>query len=279
MSTEAVEITRTSRSNLALAFISLPPERRRDMATFYAFCRLVDDIGDEPGRSVEEKAAALADWKRALEESFDGEPHLAAEVRELIAKYRIPHNLPAEIITGVEMDLHPMPFETWKDLEKYCWRVASAVGLVSIEIFGYNNPQTRAYAVQLGLALQITNILRDVAQDFENGGRVYLPMEDIRRFGVQLEDVASHRHTPEFSALMEFEAQRASDYFQHAVKLLPVEDRRAMVAAEIMRKVYARLLRRMRSGGFRVLEKRYKLSKAEKTLTVARAWLWNALGR
>jgi len=279
MSTEAVDITRTSHSNLALAFVSLPPKRRRDMVTFYAFCRLIDDIGDEPGRPVEEKAAALADWKRALEEEFEGEPRLASEMRTLLAKYRIQKNLAAEIIAGVEMDLKPVRFETWADLEKYCWRVASAVGLVSIEIFGYRNPQTREYAVQLGMALQITNILRDVAQDFENGGRVYLPMEELRRFGVSLEDLEHRRQTPEFFALMQFEAQRASEFFQQAVKLLSTQDRRSMVAAEIMRKVYARLLRRMRSGGFRVLEKRYKLSKAEKTITVARAWLWNALGR
>jgi len=275
-SPSAEAITRSSKSNLALAFITLPPERRRDITTFYAFCRVIDDIADEPDLPPEEKARQLAAWKRALCEPFAEEPPLAAAVRALIAKYRLREDLLREIILGCEMDLTPVRYATYEDLRLYCHRVASVVGLVSIEIFGYRNPRTQGYATELGQALQLTNILRDVAKDLANGGRIYLPLEDLERFGISPEELTQRQGGPRFHELMAFEARRAENLYASAVAGLPREDRRSMVAAEMMRHVYHRLLLKMREDGFRVFERQYRLSKLEKLGIAARMLL---LGR
>jgi len=266
----AETITRKSKSNLALAFAALPPERRRDITTFYAFCRVIDDIADEPGQPISEKERQLADWKRALCEAFEDEPPLAAEVRALIAKYQLKQELLVELINGCEMDLTPVRYETGDDLLRYCYRVASVVGLVSIEIFGYKNPATQRYAVELGYALQWTNIIRDVAKDLANGGRIYLPLADLARFGITPEDLAERQGGPRFSELMAFEADRAEAFYAHAVAELPAEDRRSMAAAEMMRRIYHQLLGKMRRDGFRVFEKDYRLGKIEKLWIVFR---------
>lgn len=269
----AETITQASKSNLALAFIALPPERRRDITVFYAFCRVVDDIADEPGPPPAEKKRRLEAWKRALGEPFEGEPSLAAEVRALIAKYRLDPGLLLEVIRGCEMDLAPARYGTFDELLGYCYRVASAVGLVSIEIFGYRNPATREYAVQLGYALQLTNIVRDVAKDLANGGRVYLPLADLERFGITPEDLAERRGGPRFAELMAFEAGRAEAFYARAAGALPPEDRASMLPAEMMRRVYFRLLQKMRRDGFRVFETSYRLGKLEKLAIVTRALL------
>jgi len=270
----AETITRSSKSNLALAFIALPPERRRDITTFYAFCRMIDDIADEPGPSPAEKTCALAAWKRALCKPFAGEPALAAEVRALIAKYHLNENLLLQLIQGCEMDLTPVRYETWDDLLRYCYHVASVVGLVSIEIFGYRNPATRRYAVELGYALQLTNILRDVAKDLANEGRIYLPLSDLAQFGITPEDLAQRQGGPRFRELMAFEADRAESLYARAIAELPPEDRRAMAAAEMMRRVYHRILGKMRRDGFRVFEKPYRLGKLEKLAIICRTLLF-----
>ena len=228
---DAAQITRASKSNLALAFVALPRERRADISVFYAFCRVVDDIADEPGDPVF-KQAGLDAWKRAVAEKFDGEPALAAAVHALIAKYSLPVAHFHEIIAGVEMDLHGAAYATWEDLRLYCHRVASVVGLVSIEIFGCRDPRAREYAEQLGLALQLTNILRDVGQDLANEGRIYLPAEDLARFGVTPADLAAQRRDERFLALMDFEATRARDFFGKARQSVPVGDRRALRSEE-----------------------------------------------
>ncbi len=272
-SPSAEAITHASKSNLALAFISLPRERKRDITTFYAFCRIVDDIADSSSHSPAEKQTALDLWKRAIEAPVEQEPALAPEIRALIERYNIPREHLREIIAGVEMDIHPRRFETWDDLRIYCYRVASAVGLASIEIFGYRNAACREYAIQLGLALQITNILRDVRQDFKNGGRIYLPRMEMAQFGYTEDDLRGATYDARFIALMDFEASRAWKFYAEAEELLPAEDRRAMVAAEIMRRVYARLLRKMQRDRFRVFEKRYKLSRVEKLLAIAPSFL------
>ena len=269
----AEAITRSSQSNFALAFLVLPRERRRDITTFYAFCRVIDDIADEPGPTSTERERQLADWKRALCEPFAGEPPLAAEVRSLIAKYRLPPDLLAEVIRGCEMDLVPARYETQEDLRRYCYRVASAVGLVSIEIFGYRNPATQRYAVELGYALQWTNILRDVGKDVANGGRIYLPLADLARFGITPEDLALRRGGERFGELMAFEARQAEVFYDRALAELPSEDRRSMAAAEMMRRIYHRLLQKMRRDGFRVFEKQYRLGKLEKLGIAARVLL------
>ena len=260
----AETITKSSKSNLALAFVSLSPERRQDMTTFYAFCRIVDDIADEPSRAPDQKRVELGAWRKAVAEKFDGEPALANEVRCLIQKYGISLDYFYEIIAGVEMDIEPAHFQTFNDLRLYCYRVASAVGLASIEIFGYKNQECKQYAVDLGLALQLTNILRDVGQDYQNGKRIYLPIEDLNRFGYSEHDLAAGLNNAAFQALMEFQAARAESFYEKAVAVLPPGDCRSMGAAEIMRKVYHRLLVKMKKEQFRVFEKRYSLSKLEK---------------
>jgi phytoene synthase len=173
-----------------------------------------------------------------------------------------------EIIDGVEMDLRNVRYNSFEELRVYCYRVASAVGLVSIEIFGYRNPACRQYAIQLGLALQMTNIIRDVGKDLSNG-RIYLPQQDLARFEYPEENLRLKKYNNPFLRLMEFEAARAEEFFAHAAELLPREDRRSMVAAEIMRSVYQALLRRMKADGFRVFEKEYRLSRLAKSGHVA----------
>ncbi len=266
---DPAQITATSRSNLALAFVSLPRDRKRDIELFYAFCRLVDDIADDPAMPVQEKASQLAAWEAGITGPDDSQP-LASAVRDLIERRGIEREHFLEIIAGVRMDLEPVRYETFQELAVYCHRVASVVGLVSIEIFGYKNPRCKRYAVALGMALQLTNILRDVAVDLENGGRIYLPLEDMQRFGLQPEGLRDAADKYAFRALMEYEAGRAEAFYADAVRLLPGEDRRSMVAAEIMRRVYHRLLRKMKHDGFRVFKNRYRVSKATKAMIVAR---------
>jgi phytoene synthase len=259
----AAKITRQSKSNLALAFISLSGERKRDITTFYAFCRVIDDIADSTTLDVEKKQERLAAWRRMLRVVQPNETELAADIRCVIAKYSLTPEMLEEIIAGVEMDLTISRYDTFEDLRLYCYRVASAVGLVSIEIFGYRNPACKEYAVQLGLALQTTNIIRDVGKDLRNG-RIYLPLEDIMRFGYSETELQGGQYNDRFLRLMEFEAARARGFFARATELLPREDRRSMVAAEIMGSVYRGLLRKIERDRFRVFEKDYRLNKIDK---------------
>ena len=265
----AAEITRGSKSNLALAFVSLGKAQRRDITVFYAFCRVIDDIADEPALPVEQKARQLATWRAALTAPAPNESAIAPEVRGLMSKYPITPAMLEEIIDGVEMDLTISRYETFEDLRAYCYRVASAVGLVSIEIFGYKNPACREYAIELGLALQITNIVRDVAKDLEND-RIYLPRADMAEFGYTEQDLRARRHDERFVRLMRYEADRAEAYFSNAAALLPREDRRAMVGAEIMASIYHTLLRQMRQDGFQVFRRGYGLGKLAKLFHVVR---------
>lgn len=269
----AEQITRASKSNLAFGFIALPRERRRDISAFYAFCRTVDDIADDPTRELGERRALLEVWKESLTRPVVNEHALAAAVRGLIEKYALPPEYLREIIAGVEMDLSGAHYETWEDLQIYCHRVASVVGLVSIEIFGYRDVACRQYAVDLGLALQLTNIIRDIGEDYANGGRIYLPRADMARFGYRVEDLAAGKRTPEFLKLMNFQAERALGFYRTAEALRPRCDRRTMVAAEIMRAIYQRLLVRMQREEFDVYAKRYRLSGIAKARCVARVLL------
>lgn len=268
----AREITRASKSNLALAFVSLGRERRRDITVFYAFCRVIDDIADATDFSVEEKAAQLTRWRQALVRPTTDESPVAPQVRELLTKYPITPAMLEEIIDGVEMDLTISHYETFAELREYCYRVASAVGLVSIEIFGYRNSACREYAIALGLALQVTNILRDVAKDLENG-RIYLPQEDMARASYSKADLQAHTYNEDFVRLMQLEADRAHAYFAEAKALLPREDRRSMIGAEIMAAIYYALLSRMERDRFRVFERDYILGKLAKFWHVTRQLL------
>ena len=259
----AATITRQSKSNLALAFVSLGAERKRDITVFYAFCRVVDDIADSAELSVTEKRARLGKWRQMLRATVSNEPSLARDVRELVQKYSLPPEMLDEIISGVEMDLDTLRYSTFKELRVYCYRVASAVGLVSIEIFGYKNPRCREYAIDLGLALQTTNIIRDVWKDFQ-AGRVYLPQEDLMRFQYTEAELGQRQYNDRFLQLMQFQAARAREFFSRAAAALPPEDRRAMAPAEIMSSIYRALLQRIELDKFRVFEKEYGLSKLEK---------------
>ncbi len=269
---DAAEIARRAKSNLAFALAFLPAERRRDMVTFYAFCRLVDDIADEDGFSLKDRRIQLGAWRRIVRREQEPANDLARELVDLPAKYDFAPSLLEEIIDGVSMDLETQRFQTFDDLKGYCYKVASAVGLVSLPIFGVPPPQGQDYAVNLGYALQLTNILRDVGIDWENGRRVYLPAEDMARFGYTEADLAAGRHTPEFVALMEHEAARAGDFFAAATAAFPKGHRRQLQAAEAMRHIYNGILWKMRRDKFRVFGHRYRLSLPRKVTILVGSW-------
>src|SRR5436309_5101394 len=270
----AARITRQSKSNLALAFISLGRERKRDITIFYAFCRVIDDIADSSELNVVQKRVRLKAWRTMLRAAGADEPSLARDVRSLIDKYSLSPGMLEEIIAGVEMDLSISRFATFQEQHVYCYRVASAVGLVSIEIFGYHNPRCKEYALELGLALQMTNIIRDVGRDLRYGS-IYLPQEDLARLNYSEAELQDRQYNERFVRLMEFEATRAQEFFSLAAAALPSEDRRAMVPAQIMSSIYRGLLRQMELDKFRVFEKEYRLSKMEKVGQIAAQLLKN----
>ena len=249
------------KSNLAFALGCLPPARRRDALVFYDFCRAVDDIADDPGRSSEEKRELLELWKTCLNRERD----LPEPLIGVLVRHGIDRRLLFEIVLGVETDIEPTRFQTYEDLRTYCWRVASAVGLVSIEIFGCKNPASKSYAELLGYALQMTNILRDVAEDAAVG-RIYLPIEDLRKFDVSESSLLAGKPSGNFTALMRFEAGRARALFADARHALPDDDADSLKPAELMRTIYERILSRMEADNFRVFAKRYRLSRVEKLL-------------
>lgn len=264
------QIARRSKSNLALALSTLPRRRKQDMVTFYAFCRVIDDIADEPVDTVEERTAALEAWRQGLRNGFTEPDELQQELAEMIKRYSIDPELLVQIVDGVSCDLTQNRYETYEDLLAYCYKVACVVGLVSIEIFGYRNPRCKEYSVALGYALQLTNIIRDVGEDARNG-RIYLPQEDLRRFGVTEDQITRGVHTPEFEALMLFEHDRARSFYYEAEKLLPNEDRHTMLAAEMMAQVYSEILEKIRRRHFEVFGPRIGLGKLRK-ITILSAY-------
>ncbi len=275
MTEQSQEITRKSASNLALAFILLPKPRREAMAALYAFCREVDDVADEETVPVEQRRAGLAAWREDVRLACEGKkPSFAVnkELQPIIAQYHLPFHDFDDLIRGVEMDLDIMRYQTYEDLEKYCYRVASVVGLLSIEIFGYKNPNCRNYAINLGQALQLTNILRDVRNDAERG-RIYLPLAELKKFKVTQEEILQFEYSERFAELASSVAAKAKSYYDIARKSLPKEDRRSMIAAELMSAVYSRLLDELERRRYNVFgEKRVSLSKAEKIGLILRAW-------
>ena len=260
----ASDITRQAKSNLAFALHILPKERRDDAVIFYAYCRVIDDLADDLEVPEEERERALGEWKHGLEHGFDNPDALQQDVLALRERLGIPTQLLVAVIDGCRMDLRPQRFGTWEDLSKYTWKVACAVGLVSIRIFGATDPATEKYAVALGHALQITNILRAVGEDLDNGVRIYLPLADFARFQYSERDLIGKVYDGRFVAMMAYQADRAEAYFKEAEDLLPEADRSSLVAAEVMREIYHTLLKKMRKDGFRVFDRRYRLSKARK---------------
>jgi len=278
---ESQAITQKSASNLALAFIMLPKERRDAMSVLYAFCREVDDVADEEQAPTERRREQLGAWREDVRRATDGGAPQFAVNRELqpVAKqFHLPFSLFDELIQGCEMDLEKKRYENYEELELYCYRVASVVGLLSIEIFGYRNPRSRDYAIYLGKALQLTNILRDVRTDAERG-RIYLPQSELARFKVTEREILNFEYSDRFHALAESVAARAKHFYRLARETLPPEDRRSMVAANLMGEVYWRLLGKLERQQFNVFgPKPTRLNKAQKLLLIFRSWCRFILG-
>ena len=279
---ESRNITQKSASNLALAFILLPKAKRDGMSALYAFCREVDDVADEESVPVETRRTQLAAWREDVRRACTGGAPEFPVNRELQSVIRTHPGLRFELfddlIRGVEMDLDIKRYQTHAELEQYCYRVASVVGLLSIEIFGYTNPRTRDYAVYLGKALQLTNILRDVRTDAERG-RIYLPLEELARFGVTEEEILQGHYSPRFRDLAISVAARARHFYKLALESLPPEERRSMAAAELMGSVYWRLLEKLEARAFNVFgPEPTRVTKAQKILLILRTWLRIASG-
>ncbi len=229
-------ITRKSASNLALAFVLLPKPRRKGMAALYAFCREVDDVADDESRPVQQRREELAAWRADIARACTrGRPQFPVnqELQPFVLRHGLAFEHFDELIRGVEMDLDIKRYENYADLELYCYRVASVVGLLSIEIFGYKNPACREYAHHLGKALQLTNILRDVRADARRG-RIYLPQEELARYRVEPQEILQLKYSERFRQLAAAVAQHARGFYRSAREILPPEDRRSMAAAELM---------------------------------------------
>jgi phytoene synthase len=266
-------VTRAAASNFYWGFRLLPQERRRALSAVYAFCRAADDIADEPGER-REPARLLARWRAELDAAYAGRPRhpIGIALADAASRFALPRAHFEAVIDGVAMDLSRTRYETWEgDLERYCWAVAAAVGLLAIEIFGYRNPSARDYAVNLGLAFQLTNILRDVAEDARRG-RIYLPRADLERFGCAEADVLAGRLTDALRATMAFECARAGEYYGRARFSLAEEDRQSMAPAEAMRLIYEQLLRRVMFRRWDVFGPKVRLTRPEKAALAVAAW-------
>ena len=268
-------ITRKSASNLALAFLLLPRAKRDAMSALYAFCREVDDVADNESAPAEKRREQLASWRADVRHACAGEaPQFAVnrELQPVIREYRLPFTLFDELLKGCEMDFNIKRYDNFEQLELYCYRVASVVGLLSIEIFGYKNPACRNYAVYLGKALQLTNILRDVCTDAERG-RIYLPLDELKKNNVAPDEILRHEYSERFSKLAASVASHAKNFYRLARQTLPPEDRRSMVAAELMGSVYWQLLQKLERQRFNVFGGRpTRLGTSQKLLLILRAW-------
>jgi 15-cis-phytoene synthase len=269
-------ITRKSASNLALAFILLPRPKRDAMSALYAFCREVDDVADEETVPTEKRREQLAAWLEDIRSACEnGSPQFPVnrELQSVVRQFRLPFTLFDELIKGCEMDLEKARYENFENLELYCHRVASVVGLLSIEIFGYQNPACRDYAIYLGKALQLTNILRDVKTDAARG-RIYLPQSELEKFNVRENEILAFKYTANYRALAASVAERARNFYDLARKTLPAEDCKSMIAAELMGSVYWQLLKKLEANDFNVFgEKPVRISKPHKLVLIFRAWL------
>ncbi len=262
------EVTKAAKSNLAFALNCLPKERRDDMVTFYAFCRIVDDIADSESLPLAEKQVQLGAWKKAFERGEVAEGSFEKSVLALAAKHAIDTQLFLAVVEGCTEDLTPVVFQTWEALKQYNWKVACAVGMVSAKIFGCSTPESETYAVKLGHALQLTNILRDVGHDWDFDQRVYLPVEDMERFGYSLEKLQNKVVDSSFMEMMAYQAKRAENLFKEAEECLPVEDRKALLPARMMGEVYYLLLQKIKKNQFNVFEKVHRVSKVRKVLVL-----------
>ncbi|MGD9765501.1 MAG: squalene synthase HpnC [Candidatus Binatia bacterium] len=264
-------ITRRSSSNFYYAFRLLPAERRQALFAVYAFCRFVDDIADDAGRR--DPQGLLARWREELGRVYQGTAThpIGIALADATRRFPIAREHCLDLIRGVELDLSRRRYETFEQLYEYCYLVASTVGLMCIEIFGYQRPSARDYAVDLGVAFQLTNILRDVMEDAARD-RIYLPLADLERFGCQESDLLSGRFSQQVGALMAFECGRAHTYYDRASAALAPEDRSSLAAAEAMRLIYERLLGRIEARHFNVFGPKVTLPRYEKVTLALSAW-------
>ncbi|HEX5106987.1 MAG TPA: presqualene diphosphate synthase HpnD [Vicinamibacterales bacterium] len=266
------------------AFLVLPANKRRAMISVWDFCRAVDDAVDEVvpesgwqgGLTAEARAEAtrqLCTWRTELEAVYAGTPTTVqgAALQPFVRQFRLPRLSFEELIEGVQMDLDFARYPTYEALSEYCRRVASTVGLICLEIFGYRDTSARTYAVTLGRALQLTNIIRDVATDL-NRGRIYLPMEDLARFGVGEGDLRAGVVSPEVRSLLAFECDRARELYRRAGAELPAVDRRSLAAAEIMGAIYFEILRRIERNGYDVFTSRVRVPRPRRAAIALGVW-------
>ncbi len=262
-----------SGSSFYYSFLFLPPPRRRAITAFYAFCREVDDVVDEC-TDLNVARTKLAWWRSEVEAIYavNAKHPVALALAALLPEFNIAQERLQEIIDGMEMDLTQHRYRDFEALQKYCHLVAGVVGLVSAEIFGYSNPRTLEYAENLGMAFQLTNIIRDVGEDARRD-RIYIPIDELARFNVTAADIMHARHSEAFEKLMVFQINRALDYYARAMTLLPAEDRRAQRPGLVMAAIYRTLLEEIRADGMRVLNQRTSLTPLRKLWIAWRTWI------
>ena len=261
------------------SFLVLPKDQRRAIIAVWDFCRAVDDAVDEHPAGADQSQAgreAVCFWRAELARCFDGgapETRQGRRLQPLVDPFDLPRRAFEDVIDGVAMDLDTSRYETFADLFEYCRRVASAVGLICIKIFGCRSEQAREYAINLGLALQLTNILRDVSDDLTRD-RLYLPLEDLRACGCTVEALMAGVMTDPVRRLLEFECRRAREFYGRAVAAIPADDRRRLVAAEIMRAVYFETLNRIELSGYDVFTARIRVPRVTQAMIALKQFLW-----
>lgn len=261
------------------SFLVLPPRKRNAIIAVWDFCRAVDDAVDEAVADAD-ACARLAAWRAELEACYCGAPRTpqGQALQPCIREFDLPREPFDELIAGVAMDLDQSRYPTFEALSEYCRRVASMVGLVCLEIFGYRDVRARSYAVNLGLALQLTNIVRDVAADLRRG-RVYLPIEDLARYGVTEEMLRDGRVTPPVRELLRHQCERAREYYRRAAADLPPGDAHNLVAAEIMGGIYFEILRRIEKADYDVFSRRIRVPRPHRAVIALRIWASTLLAR
>ncbi|HTY35635.1 MAG TPA: presqualene diphosphate synthase HpnD [Bacteroidota bacterium] len=271
------ELGITRKSNFLLPILFLPPPKREAIETIYAFCRYSDDIVDEEA-DVKEKYHRLLVWTNELQRALQGVSRFAVLNRlvSVIQKFHIPTHHFLDLLKGMEMDLVKSRYSTFKELELYCYRAASTVGLICAEVFGYHHERTKQYAVNLGIALQLTNILRDIKADAKKG-RIYLPKEDLERFGYTEEELMNSVYNDRFRALMRFECERAHEYYRSAKSCLAEDDKALFTAARAMGNIYYLLLLRIERAQYDVFTRRIRLGSPVKFLVAMILRLRNKL--
>ncbi len=262
-----------SGSSFYYSFLFLPPERRRAITALYAFCREVDDAVDEPSDPSAARAT-LAWWRGELDRLFAGNPQhpVTLALDPAIEPFGITKAQMSEIMDGMEMDLNQNRYLNFAGLQLYCHRVAGVVGALAAGIFGYRNPRTREYAEKLGFAFQLTNIIRDVGEDARKN-RIYLPLDELKEYGVTAADILSANHTESFVRLMRFQAERARRSYDEALEFLPAEDRRAQRPGLMMAAIYRALLDEIAGDDYRVLQQRTALTPIRKLWIAWRTWV------